>query len=154
MIRFLTNSKASHVCLLYYDLNFKDWMIIEAAEYGFGLVQLDKFCEKNRVITILVPKYDLAPGVRHISKWFSTGYDYSGLFGMSLVLFGRLIKRRIKNIFQQKRKRFCSESIVQLLQAMDYPKSEILNASETTPDDLERFFIADGSIRSQLKDFV
>lgn len=153
VIRFLTKSKASHVCLLYYDLNFRDWMIIEAAEHGFSLIQLDKFCEKNRVITILVPKYDIANGLRHISRWFSTDYDYSGLVGMSVVLFGRMIKKRFKNIFQQKRKRFCSESVVQMLQAIDYPKSDKLNASETTPDDLERFFIEGGSIQSQLKDF-
>jgi hypothetical protein len=133
LIRKITKSQVSHAWMLYRDDDFDLDMVMEAHELGFRLLPYDKFLKHNRVVELVAADCDLAPGLRMLAHSLGDSYDYGGLLGMSFVLIGRWFKRKWRNPFSSPRLRFCSEALVQALQASGSGKAEDLIPEGTSP---------------------
>lgn len=115
-------------------------MVMEASEFGLILTPFDKFRSKNDVIDLIEPSASLDTGIKVAGTWLGEGYDFGGLIGTAFVLIGRALKRKWRNPFNSTSAMFCSEFVVKVLHASNYPNSEMFDASATTPQDLLDFF--------------
>ena len=139
IIRHFTKSEVSHAWLLLDDPLFECQMVMEASEFGLILTPFDKFRSKNDVITVIEPKAQLDTGIKAAGAWLGEAYDFGGLIGTAFVLFGRFLKRRWKNPFDSSTAMFCSEFVVKVMQASNYPGIEVFDAASTTPQDVIDF---------------
>lgn len=140
IIRWFTGSKASHAWLLVDDPFFGMEMVMEATETGFRFIPYDNFkAEGNDIVAVLEPAYPLDEGVRQAARWLGESYDFAGLFGSIFVMMGRWLRRKWRNPFDKAHSMFCSEAVVQVLQAAKYPGAEKFDPSATTPQDLLDF---------------
>jgi len=140
IIRWFTKSKASHAWLLITDSFFGVEMVMEATETGFRLIPFENFkAEGNDIIAIIDPAYPLDVGVHQAVRWLGEGYDFAGLFGSAFVMLGRWFKRKWRNPWDRPHSMFCSEAVVRILQASQYPGSEKFDPAATTPQDLLDF---------------
>lgn len=145
LIRWLTKSKASHAWLLVEDPFFGLEMVMEATETGFRLIPLANFkAEGNNIVALLEPSSPLDEGVKQAGKWLGEHYDFAGLFGASVVILGRWLRRKWRNPFGSPKSMFCSEAVVRVMQASKFPGAEGLDPEATTPQDLLDFFVAAG----------
>lgn len=138
-IRFFTKSEVSHTWLLVDDPLFKRPMVLEATETGIVLTPFDRFATKNDVVCILDPKHPLDSGMSEAGAWLGERYDFLGLVGTAFVLLGRWLKRKWKNPLSSSHAMFCSEFVVNVMQAAQYPGAENLVPTGTTPQDLLDF---------------
>jgi len=139
LIRWFTRATVSHCWLLYYDLDMKIDMVLEAHESGFRLVPFDVFSKRNRIVEIIMPRTSIDRGLEVIGLWLGKGYDFAGLAGMSWVMALRRVGMKVKNPTQKKRSLFCSEAIVLALQAAGLAGADKLVAEDTSPGDLLAF---------------
>ncbi len=146
LVRKLTGSTASHAFFIYLD---KDWevdMVMEAHEYGFRLMSLAHFEKKNEIVATFNPKSSIDVGVRHVAlEYLGRAYDWGGLFGSAVLLFGRWLKRKWHNPWNASKAVFCSESVVIAMQKSGYEGAAELVPHDTTPQDLLEFFTKEGS---------
>lgn len=142
LIRWFTRATVSHCWLLYYDLDMKIDMVLEAHESGFRLVPFDVFSKRNSIVAIMQPTTNIDRGLEAIGLWLGKGYDFAGLAGMAWVMALRKFGVKVKNPTQKKRALFCSEAIVLALQAANMPGAERMVAEETSPGDLLAFLQA------------
>lgn len=145
IVRALTKSPVSHVWILYHDADFQALMIIEAHAKGFRLVPYTMFIRENEVVAIYRPRINIDAGLPEAAKWLGTYYDYAGLVGMAVVIFGRWLKKRWRNPWRSSRSQFCSEAVVRVLQYAKYPGIEHLDSETTDPKQLLDLFNSDGS---------
>ena len=145
LIRYCTGSKASHAWLLVEDTFFGLEMVMEATETGFRLVPYANFkAEGNDIVAVLEPPYSLDLGVHEAARWLGRRYDFAGLLGSFFVILGRWLRRKWRNPLASPRAMFCSEAVVEVLQAAKYPDSSALDPASTTPQDLLDFFTKAG----------
>jgi len=140
LLRKLTGSSCSHTFLFYVDQDWDIAMVMEAHETGYRLVPFARFEQENTVVRLVNPEVPIEDGVRWSALHLGSAYGYSKLFGMALVLLGRIFRKRWKNPGQDSHSMFCSEMTVRILQQSGYPGAERLVATETTPQDLLDFF--------------
>jgi hypothetical protein len=139
-IKALTKSEASHAWLLVDDPIFGLRVVMDAHLSGFRLIPFEHFLEKNRVLALAVPTWDLSVGVSDQVKDIGDGYDYLGLAGMLYVtLMWKIFHKAVKNPFRTKTL-FCSEAVVRVLQASKYPDSEAYDSESVWPGELMEFF--------------
>lgn len=140
LIRFFTKSKVSH-CFVILDLPELDEqpMVLEAAFEGIRLVPLETFKKKNIIVeTVSLPQVTLSM-LKPMFKQLGSSYDFGGLLGSTFVQIGHWIKKKWKNPFNSSHALFCSEATVVILQDSNYPNSQSLVPSETSPQDLLNF---------------
>lgn len=136
-IRIFTGSKVSHTWLLVEDEPFFGIpMVMEATEVGFRYIPFETFKSKNDVVEVLTPTHPLDKGVHVANAWLGDSYDFLGLLMSFFVVVGHWVKRKVKNPVHSSRSMFCSEAVVRVLQASDYPGVADLDPSSTTPQDL------------------
>lgn len=140
LIRLITRSPISHCWILYHDAQFKIDMIMESSFEGFRITPYAIFQKKNDGIQLFTPKYDLDTGLIQAGNKLGETYDVDGLLGMLIPLLGRWFKKKWHNPFRSSTEMFCSQAIVEVMQASNYPGSEQLIAADTSPDDLYNFF--------------
>jgi hypothetical protein len=138
-IRWVTRSQYSHCFLIVEGAFFGVDMALEADQYGFRLVPLEQFAKQHDVRLVVTPRAPLDEGVRQAAGWLGESYDFTGLFGMAFVLFGRWLHRKWKNPLRAAHAMFCSEAIVYVLQAANYPGAAELDPSGTDPEALAEF---------------
>src|SRR5512137_856341 len=100
-IKKLTRSEASHAWLLVDAPVFGLRVVMDSHLSGFRLVPFEHFLEKNRVVALAVPRWDLGAGVSAQAQEVGDGYDYLGLAGMVYVtLMWKWFKKSVKNPFR------------------------------------------------------
>jgi hypothetical protein len=135
IIRWATGSKASHVWLL--TSLFGVPCVVEASDFGFfPSMTFERFKQANEIVSLIPIEQSLDEGLTWAAKSFGERYDYTGLFGMIVVMLGRFFHRRWKNPLDNRKALFCSEAIASVLVLSRYPNSEQLVPEETTPDQL------------------
>ncbi|HZN93693.1 MAG TPA: hypothetical protein VFB81_13370 [Myxococcales bacterium] len=140
LVRTFTASKASHAFFVYHDADFDMDMVMEAHEVGFRLTPLERFEKGNRIVKLVQPKNPIDSGLSLIARrYLGSMYDYAGLIGMSVVMFGRFFKRVWRNPFRGSRSVYCSESVV--LAMKHSPGYEKLDLDpDSSPQDLYDWF--------------
>ena len=138
IIRWFTKGEASHCFLIYYDDEFERDMVMEATEGGFKITPFSKY--QTEVVAVFMPKQSIEIGVKKAVDWLEESYDYTGLFGMIWVCFGKWLKRKWNNPLHSANTMFCSEAVVKVLQLSNYPRADQFDASSTSPEDLLEFF--------------
>lgn len=139
IIRWFTKSQASHAWLFVGDSFLGMDMVLQATEGGFQLMTFEAFKSRNDIVALIEPPQSIFPGIQKATTWLGENYDYFGLFGSAVVIFGRWLKRKWKNPLNGAHSMFCSEAVVYVLQASDYPGAADLDPSSTTPQDLMDF---------------
>jgi len=146
LVRKFTGSTASHAFFIYHD---KDWdadMVLEAHELGFRLIPFEHFEKKNEMVASFLPKVSIEEGLKFVAlEYLGTAYDYGGLFGGVILMFGRWLKRKWHNPLENARHVFCSEAVVIAMKLSKYPGAEVLEARDTTPQDLLNYFLSENS---------
>lgn len=142
LIRKITKSKASHSWILLDEEYFGTPIVMEAVGVeGFRMISLEVFKKQgNIIIDIVEPKISLEPGVTRAIHWLGEPYDREAFFGAFFVMVGRWLRVNWKNPFRSSRTQFCSEAVVRILQASNYPGTEWMDPESTTPQDLIEFF--------------
>lgn len=141
LVRRFTNSECSHTFFLYRDLDWEADMVLEAHEMGFRLLTLAHFEKKNEVVASFKPRAGIEDGLKHVAReYLGVSYDFGGLLGSIVVMFGRWLKRKWHNPLHSPASVFCSEVVVIALQKSGYPGSEKMVPHDTTPQDLLEFF--------------
>ena len=132
LIRWVTRAKVSHVWFLIEM--YGKLFVLQADIGGITITPLSDYDKKWTIIEIVTPKQDidLAPA------WELLGqkYDYAGLLGCAWVYIGRWLKKKWKNPLASGHAMFCSEYIVDVLQADKYPNTQGLIPSSVSPEDL------------------
>jgi len=74
-------------------------------------------------------------------RYLGSHYDFFGLFGMSFVSLGRVLRRKWKNPCNSTKAMFCSELVATVLKDSRYPKTETGDfvPSKLSPQDLLEF---------------
>jgi len=140
VVRWFTQSKASHAFFIYFDHDWHLDMVLEAHEVGFRLIPYERFQQRNRIVAVYTPMLDINVGTARVVKEFlGRAYDFGGLFGMSIVMLGRWLRRKWRNPWDSSKAAFCSEACVLALKYSDYPKAEHLTPHEMGPQDLMDF---------------
>lgn len=128
-----------------------EYLVMEAANSGFRFISYYFFKkDNNEVLAVVDPEGSIITGVQKSALLLGEKYDYGGVFGTLVVLFGRWLKKKWKNPFQSSSTVFCSEIIVKILQDSNYPGSSELTAASTTPQDLLDFFVKVGKAEKHL----
>jgi len=141
LVRKFTGSVASHAFFIFLDEDYDVDVVMEAHELGFRDGMLARFEKKNEIVATFSPKSDITKGIVYVAKeYLGTGYDFGGLIGSSLMLFGRWLKRKWHNPLASAHAVFCSEAVVIALQKSNYVGADGLVAQDTTPQDLLNFF--------------
>jgi hypothetical protein len=141
----MTRGRCSHAWLLYYDQDFECDMVMEA-HTEWRLVPFDVFMRKNTIVRIFVPRQSIDGGLKLGGHFLGTRYDVEGAFvGLFLVELFKRFGRKLRNPFRSRRSWFCSEGVVQVLRSARYPGADKLSPSDTTPEDLLKFFERDVS---------
>lgn len=138
-IRWVTKSQYSHCFLIVEDAFFGVDMALEADQYGFRLVPLEQFAKQHDIMLVVSPVAPIDEGVKKAATWLGESYDFTGLFGMAFVLLGRWLGRKWRNPLRAAHAMFCSEAIVYVLRAANYPGAADLTPSDTSPEDLAEF---------------
>lgn len=137
VIRKLTKSKTSHTFILFQFAS--RWWVVEASWTGVRITSWESFRSWATVVALVdlptAHNIDLAD----VLDTVGSPYDFKGLFGMLWVYAGRLVKQTWQNPLASSKALFCSEMAVKLLQNSGYPDSHLLEASNTSPDDLLKF---------------
>lgn len=139
-VRKFTGSKASHAFFVYRDVDFDMDMVMEAHELGFRLTPLKLFEQKNNIVKLVTPKHPIDNGLRLVARrYLGTMYDFAGLFGMMVVMFGRWLKKKWKNPARGVASVYCSESVVLAMrQSVGYEHVKL--DPDVTPQDLYDWF--------------
>lgn len=143
-IRKITGSRASHAWLRVVDPLFHLDMVMEAHTTGMRLIPRAVFEKGNAVVALAYPQGDFSTALGKAGKFLGRKYDFEGLLGMAWVLLGRWLHRKWRNPLNSTKALFCSEAVVEMLQAAKYPGAERLAADSTSPEDLLEF-LQDGS---------
>lgn len=140
LVRKFTGSRASHAFFVYFDENFDMEVVLEAHELGIRLLPLKHFERSNRIVKLVAPTHPIDEGLRKVGqRYLGSAYDFAGLIGMALVMFGRWLERRWKNPFRGSKSVYCSESVIMAMKAS--PGYESLSLStESSPQDLLNYF--------------
>lgn len=140
VVRWFTGSQASHSFFIYFDKEWKMDMVMEAHEVGFRLLPYERFKQANNVVATYTPLMDINAGTARVVKEFlGRAYDFGGLFGMAVVLFGRFLRRKWRNPWNSSHAAFCSEACALALLYSDFPQAETLHPTEMGPQDLMDF---------------
>jgi hypothetical protein len=75
-----------------------------------------------------------------LGVWVGSAYDFGGLFGQTVVQFGRFLKRKWHNPGHSSQSMFCSESIVRCMEWADHPDAKRFIPKDTAPQDLLKFY--------------
>lgn len=146
LVRKVTGSPCSHAFFIYFDKEWQADFVMEAHEMGFRIVPLAHFEKKNEIVASFIPRWEIDTGMRWVAlEYLGRPYDFGGLFGMAVVLFGRWLKRKWKNPLESAKAMFCSEAVVVAMQKSAYPKTEVLDAHSTAPRALLEFFTKEAS---------
>lgn len=140
VVKKFTGSRASHAFFVYHDADFDMDMVMEAHELGFRLTPLKQFERKNEIVKLVEPKNNIDEGLRQIARrYLGSMYDYAGLIGMAVVMFGRFLKRKWKNPFRGSKSVYCSEAVILAMkQSVGYEQLDL--DSDSSPQDLLDFF--------------
>lgn len=148
LIRAMMRSKASHAWLLVEDPLFQLRLVLEAHSTGFRLISLAEFVKRNKVVALVEPAHPIAPGLPEAGGWLGDEFDVLGLLGIFLTLVARWFRRKAwRNPFASSRALFCSEAVVRVLKAADYPGAGRLGDETTTPAELLAFLEAEPGSR-------
>lgn len=135
IIRRFTKAEVSHTFFVF-ELYGRSWML--GSDWGGVVIEpMRKFVAKN-TIKMLAPVPELHD--EHMAMAMESlgdKYDYTGLLGGIFPMIGRLFRQKWNNPWNNSQALFCSELVAQVLRAADFPGSETLVPSETTPQDLK-----------------
>lgn len=136
LVRWVTNSKASHCFLIINDPLMKYELILQASIGGIQLTSYDIFKKRHTI----VQEFDTGPkmiiGLQSMCNQIGDTYNYVGLFGMIFVMLGRWFKKKFNNPFHSATSMFCSEAVCLAVQAANYPWFKDLKDYDTDPNDL------------------
>jgi len=133
LVRTFMGSKMSHTFLVYYDDDLERQMVMEAHESGFRLIPWEKFLNKNKIVMLVDPMWDMSDAIKFLANYINTAYDFAGLFGSIFVVLGSWFKKKWKNPVQSARSMFCSEANVRAMQYVNHPDTIFLIPDDTTP---------------------
>jgi hypothetical protein len=140
LIRKITRSRVSHVWLAIMDPHFGSTILVMEAEFtGWQMVDLTQFLKKNTIVSLIQPKVSLATGLQLSAKWLGEPYNFEGLLGAFIVVVGQWLKRKWKNPWESPKSVFCSEAIVRILQASNYPGAQNLDPGSASPGQILTF---------------
>ena len=124
IIRWLTQSSVSHAWLLYFDVDFGCDMVLESTLEGVRIIPYDVFKKNNIIVKVAIPSCNLKQGLAKAGSILGEHYDFTGLFGMLWVLFGRWFKKKWQNPLDNAHSLFCSEFVARVLWWSSYPGTE------------------------------
>jgi hypothetical protein len=139
LIRWITRSKVSHTWMLYHNEEFDCDMVMEATWEGFRLIPFEVFKRQNVVVQVVEPKYPLDAGFKAAGRWLGDKYDTKGLFGAIIPIIGKWFRRKWHNTWASKSALFCSEAVVDIMKASNYPGTENMIAADVGPEALLEF---------------
>jgi hypothetical protein len=136
LIRKVSRSNVNHTLFLVEEQGVE--MVIGADWNGMAMQTRARFERKGNVIVDVPPLARIIDdGIPFILGALDTPYDYSGLFGMPLVLVGKFwFKKHWKNLFAERHALFCSEAAATMFRAINYPGAWMLDPSTTDPGTL------------------
>jgi len=138
IIRWGTKSPTSHVFLLF-DCNGIE-MVFEASLFGTRLVPWKIFQDTEMVVKLTKLPYQSQEVMTPLLASLSTPYDFGGLIGSSLVIFGRWFRKKWTNPWNNPNRSFCSEIVAKRLKDLGDPNLIDCDPSSTTPKDLFDMF--------------
>lgn len=138
IIRWFTDSKASHCFFIYYDEDWQRNMVLEATEGGYKITPFSYY--EADLVAKFTPKYSVETGLTKSIDWLGEGYDYVGLIGMIWVEIGRWLKRNWYNPCRDPKAMFCSEAIARVMKESNYPGTEDWDPESIDPEMLIEFF--------------
>jgi hypothetical protein len=141
IIRWFTKSSASHCFFVYYDVDWKRDMVMEATQGGFRIVPYTHY--EGSIVALFTPKMSLDDGLVKAVEWLGADYDYFGLFGMAWVELGRWLKKKWKNPWRDPQAMFCSEAVAFVMIESNYPGTEDWDSQSIDPEMLIEFFKAE-----------
>lgn len=140
LVKTFTGSRASHAFFVYFDEAFDMEVVLEAHELGIRLLPLKHFERTNRIVKLVAPAHPIDAGLRKVGqRYLGSAYDFAGLVGMAVVMFGRWLKRRWKNPFRGSKSVYCSEAVILALKSSPGYETFPLS-SESSPQDLLTYF--------------
>lgn len=132
IIRDVTKAKISH-CWFVFDMYGKQF-VLQADIGGVKIAPYNKASKKWTNIQTVPLKHeiDMAPA------WdmLDTDYDYGGLIGNAWVYLGARLGKKWKNPTADSHALFCSEFVIDVLQAVKYPGAEKYDPETTTPEQI------------------
>lgn len=136
LIRLITRSKESH-CWLYVEDATGRW-VYQAAFGGYIKTDWAAFQKSAEVVKVVQPRQPLSQGVALAQSWVGTErYDFDALVGGLWVELGRALKKKLHNPFFSPRETICSEAIMRILIASNYPGATRLLPQDSTPQDVD-----------------
>lgn len=134
IIKFFTKSTVSHTFLL-----IDDKTVLEAGSNGFVELPFEDWKKDNNLVTLVNPIVPLDKGFEAAQKWIGEPYAYGALIGFIWVLIGRVLRRKFHNPFYERKALFCSEANTRIVKDSNWPGSDKLIPSGTSPQDLLTF---------------
>lgn len=148
LIRRVTGAPVSHAFVVYWSLDYACYMVMEMVGRGLSERPWHEYLadKSTAVHSVFRPVVDVSAAFPATKTWLADAYNYEGLFGMLAVLFGQLLRRKLKNPLHSPKSMFCSEMCARLLIAAKYPGSVLLNPpDDVTPGFLYQLLRTDGS---------
>lgn len=142
IIRWFTQASVSHAWLLYFDVDFGQDMVLESTLEGVRIIPYEVFKKNNLIVKVAIPSQDLKIGLVKAGETLGSNYDFTGLFGMLWVMFGRWLRKKWRNPMERPHSMFCSEFVAQVLKWSGYPGTDFWDPSDMTPKDLYEFILA------------
>ncbi len=150
MIRLTTRSPISHAFLLLeLDTPFYGqlkWVLEATNRGGFHLLPFEGYLVGNTLIDFVTLEHPVDVGIEKAMGWLGGGYDYGGVFGDLFVMAQRWakskwkwLKFKVRNPFHEARTMYCSEAIIFVLQASQYPGSDKLIGENDSPKNFWNF---------------
>ena len=136
LIRWATRSRVSHAVI---GTSWEDVRVVIEATTGGVKNSPRALWGENHIV---VAEYAFKPSVtvdlsEAVSK-IGTAYDYVGLLGYLVVLFGRRLGRKLRNPLASEKALVCSEFVLCLDKDGSIPEWKGLDPEATTPEDLLR----------------
>jgi hypothetical protein len=140
-IRRLTGSDVNHAFVAWESAELGGWVTIPQADERGCVAVAAESVPHTRIECYEAPSYTLARGLPAMRRILGLGYDWRGIVGfLARLLAWRLLRRRIRNPWQDDDRFFCSEAVTTFLAAAGVPWARagrsLLFAASTHPGEL------------------
>jgi len=134
LLRWVMGSRVSHVAI---GMSWEDVpVVVEATTGGVTNSPREAWAKTHILVTEYKFKSGVAVDLSEAVAKLGTAYDYVGLAGYLVVLFGRRLGRKLKNPLASEKAMVCSEFVLCLDKDGSIPEWKGLDPEATTPEDL------------------
>jgi hypothetical protein len=140
-IRKLTGSNVNHAFVAWESRELDGWVTIPQADERGCVAVAAESVPYTRIECYEADDYDLSSGLTAMRLILGLGYDWIGILGfLARLAAWRLLRRKIRNPWQEDDRFFCSEAATTFLSAAGVPWARtdrgVMFASSTHPGEL------------------